>query len=240
GANLAADVPAGVVPDEQQRPLAQPLQLGAAPGQVLGRDRARRAAVDEAQPGLLVPAAVGAGPAHQQAVAGEGLGIRIALGDRPLDQPQRLVRLGPGGQGRGRQAAPPDLVLEAEGPVRVVRRQADQADQAVAGAFLRAYAGSGLVIQRLARFQPMPSRLSGWRIGSSLTRSAVSPCSKLTSVARSRVQSEVGLPKVRGDWCSSARSRSAAGWSKADRIRGGRVEPGRRLAAPARLKAWIA
>ncbi len=35
-----------------------------------------------------------------------------------------------------------------------------QADQAVAATFFRAYSGSGLVIQRLARLQPIPSRVT--------------------------------------------------------------------------------
>src|SRR3712207_4396099 len=52
-ADVAADVPGGVVPDQQQRLLPGCLEPGAAPGQVCGRHGADRAAVDEAQPGLL-------------------------------------------------------------------------------------------------------------------------------------------------------------------------------------------
>src|SRR6266566_4665617 len=99
------------------------------------------------------------------------------LGDRLFDQPHGLVRLDPGVQGRLRQARPPGLVLKAEHPLRVATCQADQA---VATAFFRAYAGSGLVSQRLARFQPTPRRFRVARIVSPLTRSGVSPCSKLT------------------------------------------------------------
>jgi hypothetical protein len=134
-----------------------------------GRERADRAAIHEAQPGFLVPAAGGLNPADQQAVAGQRLGVGIILRDRLFDQSQGLVRLSPGRQGWPRQARPPGLVLEAEGPGRVGRRQVDQA---VARALFRAYAGSGLVSQRLARFQPTPRRLRVARIVSPLTRLA--------------------------------------------------------------------
>ena len=237
GADRPADVPGGIVPDQQQRLLARRLQSGAAPSQVLGRRGADRAAVDEAQPGLLVPTTVLARGTEQQAIAGQRLGVRVVRRDRLFDQPERLVRLGPTVQGRLRQAAPPDLVLEAQDPGRMARRQADQA---VAAAFFRAYSGSGLVIQRLARFQPIPNRLSVSRIVSSLTRSAVKPCSKLTSAARSSVHRLVGLPNVRGLWCSTPRSRSALAGSKAARLVFDRCEPRCRAAVPRALNAWIA
>ena len=237
GADFLADVPGGVVPDQQQRRLARRPQPGAAPGEILGRERADRAAVDEAQPGLLLPAARPIRPARQQPVAGQRLGVRVALGDRPLDQPQRPIPRRPRGQRGLRQAAPPDLALEAEGPVGAGRRQADQA---VAGAFFRAYPGSGLVIQRLARFQPTPRRLRVMRIVSSLTRCGVSPCSKPTSAASSRVHRPVGLPKSRGLRCSSPRSRAARSGSKARWIVLARFEPGRSAAGPRALKACSA
>ncbi len=44
-------------------------------------------------------------------------------------------------------------------------------------AFFRAYSGSGLVIQRLARRHDTPMRAKVARIVSSLTRVAVRPCS---------------------------------------------------------------
>jgi hypothetical protein len=47
------------------------------------------------------------------------------------------------------QPTPPDLVGEAQRPVRLRCRQGDQA---VAAPFFRTYAGSGLVIQCLARW----------------------------------------------------------------------------------------
>ena len=134
GADLGADVPGGVVPDQQQRGLSRSLQLRAAPGQELGGDRTDRAAVDEAQPDLLPPLLAGRGPADQQPVAGQGLGIGIVLRDRLLDQVEGLLVLGPRVQaGRG-QATPPDLILEPQRPLGVGQRQPDQA---VARTFLR-------------------------------------------------------------------------------------------------------
>ena len=112
------------------------------------------------------------GPADQQPIAGQGFGIGIVLRDRLLDQSEGLIVLGPRMQaGRG-QATPPDLILEPQAPVWMGHRQADQA---VARTFFRAYAGSGLVIQRFARFQPIPRRPIACRIVSSLTRSEVRP-----------------------------------------------------------------
>src|SRR5439155_3122565 len=217
--------------------LAGRAQLRRAPGQVLGGQRADGAAVDEPQPGLLLPAAARLGPAGQQPVAGQRLGIGVVLRDRLLDQPQGPVRLRPAVQGRGRQAAPPHLVLEAQGPVGAGGRQADQA---VAGAFFRAYSGSGLPIHFLARFHATPSRLSVMRIVSSLTGARVGPCSQLTSAASSSVQRLVGLPKSRGLRCSSSRSRSAASAGKARWIVLARREPGRSAAGPRALKACSA
>jgi hypothetical protein len=64
-----------------------------------------------------------------------------------------------------------------------------------------------------------------WRIVSSLTRSAVILAAKLTSATSSRVQTLVGLPNVRGLWCSSARIRSAAPASTLAWILWGRLDP---------------
>src|ERR687886_214167 len=101
-------------------------------------------------------------------------------------------------EGRVRQAASPHLVFEANRPLGM---GAGQTNQAVAGALFRAYAGSGLVIQSLARCQRTPRRTSVARMVSPVTRLAVRPRSKLTSAARSRVHRLVALPKVRVLWC---------------------------------------
>src|SRR5207244_9688013 len=71
--------------------------------------------------------------------------------------------------------------------------------------FFRAYAGSGLVSQCLARFQPTPRRFKVARIVSLLTGSAVKPCSKLTLAAHARAHRLVGWLNVRGLWLNRAR-----------------------------------
>jgi hypothetical protein len=69
-ADLVAAVPGGVVPDQEQGLLAGGVELAAAPGEVVDGDRADRAAVDEAQPDLVVGLLVGRVRPQQQAVAG--------------------------------------------------------------------------------------------------------------------------------------------------------------------------
>ena len=227
GADLTADMPGGVVPDQQQGLFTERLKFTAAPGQVPRRERTDWAAIHKPEPGLLLPIAGGLRPADQQAVAGQGFGVGVVFRDRRFDQPQGPVRLSPGMQGRPRQARPPGLALKAERPLWM---GFGQTDQTVACAFFRAYAGSGLVIQRLARFQPTPRRLRVARMVSPLTRSGVSPCSKLTWAANSSVHRLLGLLNVRGLWCSSARKCSArrasnAAWTSGDNASPAGVPP---------------
>jgi hypothetical protein len=73
-----------------------------------------------------------------------------------------------------------------------------QADQAVALAFFRAYAGSVLAIQRLARLQVVPSRAKVARTFSPLLRSGISPVSALTSAISAKVQTLVSWPNMHG------------------------------------------
>src|SRR5262249_47886122 len=102
------------------------------------------------------------------------------------------------------------------------------------------YAGSGLVIQVLARFQPTPSRIRAWRIDSSLISLSVIRSAKATSAASASVQVEVGLPKSRGLRWSRARSRSAARPPRAGLTETGRWDFGRRQAVPSAWKAAMA
>lgn len=192
GADRLADRPAamprGVVPDQHQGGEARRGQVLAAPRQELGGDRTGRAAIHEAQPDRRGGGVRGIARPHQQPVAGQGLGIGIVLGHGLFHQPQRRV-LGPGVQRGAGAAAPPGLVLIPHGPVGMLR---GQGDQPVATDFFLAYAGSGLVIQVLARRQRRPSRASVARIVSSLTRVAVMPSAKAVSAASSSVQILVG------------------------------------------------
>ena len=124
------------------------------------------------------------GPAGRSRPTPWGRGRPSRPSVRPTATAGRLVGCGPRMEGRVSQPAPPHLVFEGQRPVRVGHGQTNQAG---AGAFFRAYSGSGLVIQSLARCHWTPSRASVARMVSSLTRSAVSPCSKLTSAASSTV-----------------------------------------------------
>ena len=166
------------------------------------RHRADRAAVEEAQPDLA--ASPGAARRSRPAPSGPGRPWRpparpaAGAGRRP---PRRAGRGPPGGSTRPR---PRSRGASRGGP-------SAQADQAVAPPFFRAYAGSGLVIQRLARSQRTPSRASVARIVSPVTAWSWSgPAVNASSAARSSVHRLVWCPKSRGLRCSSARSRSAA------------------------------
>src|SRR5215510_8951493 len=127
------------------------------------------------------------------------------------------------------QPTPPDFVAKAQGPGRVDYRLLDQL---VAPFFFRAYAGSGLVIQCLARFQLTRKRRRARRMVSSLTRRGVRPWAKLTSAAKASVQRLVGLPKVRGLWCNSARRDSQVPTSKIVAVVWGRDDCGCSAASP--------
>src|SRR5262245_29965680 len=232
GPHALTDVPGGLVPDQDPHPQARLLQLGAAPAQELLGKSAHGSAIDEAQPHALALS----GLAQQRPIARQRLGVGIALGNRLFDQAQwTLARLHPAVRLRLGHATPPGLVDKAQRPVAMLSRHSNQA---VTPPFFRRYPGSGLVIQCLARFQPMPSRCSVARMVSPVTRVAVNPWAKLTSAAHSSVHRLLGLPKRRGLWCNSARNPSAcAGPNAAGRRRLGRDEPLRNAGRPWALKA---
>jgi hypothetical protein len=106
--------------------------------------------------------------------------------------------------------------------------------------FFLTYAGSGLVIQCLARCQPTPNRLRASRMVSILIWLTVNPCSQHTSAANSRVQQPVTLPKVRGLWCNRARNVSHLAWSNCACTVFGREDSCLRHSKPLCSKAWIA
>src|SRR5215208_779247 len=199
GADLVAYVPGSVVPDQNPHLVAPLIELLRAPGKKLGGYPAYGTAIYEPEPRLLEMG-------HVETVARDGLRIRIVFSDRSLDEAQRLTLFGPAVQSRQCDPAPPALVLVAYGPG--VGVFAGQTDQPVAHAFFRAYSGSGLVIQCLARCQFTPMRAKVARMVSPLTRFSVNPSSKLSCAANSKVHKLVGLPKCRGLRCNSSRSRS--------------------------------
>src|SRR4029453_8091249 len=146
--DLSALMPACVVPDKKQGLFAPRLEpLAAVPEEPRGYG-AYRASIHEPKPRLFELR-------HIQPVAGEGLRLGVVLFHLFLDQANRSPRIGPGVQRGTLQTGEPGLILEPKNPLRVAL---GQPDQPVASPFFRAYSGSGLSIQRLARSQRPPSR----------------------------------------------------------------------------------
>src|SRR5919112_560304 len=228
--HLMAFVPACVVPDQQQDLLAHSLEPSATPSEKLRGYGAQRAAIDEPKPGLFEPWQI-------QPVAGEGLRLGIVLARLFVQEAYRAARLGPGVHRRPLESRKPGLILEANSPLGMAL---GQPDQPISIPFFLAYSGSGLSIQRLARFQRTPSLQSVALMVSPLTLLSVMPCSKLTSAAIESVQKESSLPNFLGSWWSISRRVSTPLWSKAAWTSLGREEPASRASRPRSLKAWMA
>src|SRR5262249_1879576 len=170
-----------------------------------------------------------------QAIAGQRFRLRLRFRSRFFDQAHDLLVRRPGLQRGLRQATPPDFVTKAEAPCWMGH---GQSHQPVAPFFFRTYDGAGLVIQCLARCQRTPGRASARGMAAPLARRDVSPSAYATSAAKDSVHRLVGLPKVRGLWCSSARNCSRcvalnAAWGG----RWGAEERRGRAASPWGLKA---
>src|SRR3712207_5031280 len=97
--DLAAYVPAGVVPDEKQNLLASRFEHFATPIKESGRYPTHGSPIHEPQPRLVKLRQI-------ESVAGDGFGLGIVLGDRLLDEAQRLSLLGEATQGRQGHPAP--------------------------------------------------------------------------------------------------------------------------------------
>jgi hypothetical protein len=192
GPHHLAVVPRGIVPPPQPGALFQSRQAITAPGQALEGQRTHGLAWGTSEPELLRRRG---GGTQQHARAGQGLGLRSLFGQRFFPHAPPALARRPGVHGRRRQATPPDFIAKAEPPLGM---DGSQANQSIALVFFLAYAGSGLVIQGVARFQRVWSLVRAWRIVSPLTRRGVSPAAYATAAAKSRVQTRVGLPKVRG------------------------------------------
>ncbi len=177
GANGLTLMPGGVIPN--QEPVRLPLleQTLATPIQELGGDRAHRASADKAQPHLFALGFIWGALLPQHAIAGQGFGIWIAFLEGLFDQTDRMLRVLPGVHARQSKATPPDFISKADSPGWLV---AGPGDQPITGVFFRRYCGSGLLIQCLARFQLVLSRLRARRTLSSETCAEMMPCSKLT------------------------------------------------------------
>src|SRR5215204_2712409 len=228
---LPGDVPACVVPDEKQNLLSSRFELFAAPLKKLGRYRTHGPAVDEPDPRLVDLGQV-------ESVAGDGLRLGIVFGDRLLDEAKGLSLLAPTAQSGQCQPAPPAFVAETHRPLRIC---CGYAHQSVASSFFLSYRGSGEVIHRLALSHLTPRRRARvLRMVSPETRLWVSPSSKLTCAAISKVHRLLSYPNSLGErWSISLRA-SAHFSSKAAWTRLGREDPGVRARRPRSLKAWMA
>src|SRR5215210_1172888 len=229
-AHLSAFVPAGVVPDQEQSLLAPRLEPSATPFEEPHGYSAHGTAIHEPKPSLLKLRQV-------QPVAGEGLRLGIVLARLFLQEAHRLSRLGPRAQARPLEARKPALVLEAQSPLGV---GPSEPYQPISIPFFRAYSGSGLSIQRLARCQRTPSLDSVARMVSPVTLLSVMPSSKLTSAAIASVQKVPSLPNSLGRRWSIRRRDSASPSSKAAWTSLGREEPGVKAPRPRSLKSWMA
>ena len=118
-ADLPADVPGGVVPDQRQHAHALGGEVPGDPEEEGPGHGADRPPLDEPQ---QHPLALG----QPEAVAGQRLRVGVVTPGCVRDEPGLLARARPGVQGRSRQAGEPDLVGEPERPARVAPGQADQ------------------------------------------------------------------------------------------------------------------
>src|SRR5215210_2949883 len=228
--HLMAFMPACVVPDKKQSLLAPLLGPVAAPPKKPCGYGAHRAAIHEPQPGFFELRQI-------QPVTGESLRLGIVLSRFFLKETHRLCGIRPRMQRRSLEAGKPGLVLETYSPLWMAF---SEADQSLSSPFFRAYSGSGLSIQRLARSQRTPSRESVARMVSPLTRSFVSPSSKLTSAASLSVQRLLCLPNSLGERCNSSRRERTLFSSKAAWTSVGREEIALRASSPRLLKSWMA
>src|SRR5512133_792067 len=229
-AYLMALVPACVVPDQEQSPLASRPEPTAAPAKELRGYGAHRPTIHESQPRLLKLRQI-------KPVAGEGLGIGIVLSRLLPQEALRLARLLPRMQARPLEARKPGLILEAQNPLGMAL---DEPDQPISIPFFLSYSGSELSIHLFARSQRTPSRDKVARMVSPVTLLWVMSSSKLTSAAIASVQSVLPLPKFLGLWCRISRSASVALWSKAAWTSLGCEEPALRAPRPRLLKSWMA
>src|SRR6266700_2697238 len=236
GANDLASMPGSIVPNEQPSSLPLLCQALTAPVEKLGRNVADRASADKAQPHLFPYGIVGGPLLPEDTITGEGFGVRISFLPRLLDQTHWLVFILPSVHARQGKATPPDFIEEANRPIWLLTRPGDQP---ISCCFFLRYRGSGLVIQGLARFQLVFSRLRARRTLSSEIRVRVIPCSKLIWAANSRVQVLRSWPKSCGLRCRRSLRRSAPSSENAVWSRWGREEPSHRTASPEVLKPWI-
>src|SRR5579875_1488535 len=110
--NALADMPGGIVPDQQPGCFPLGFQTLATPVKELGGDLADRTPSDKAQPHLVPLGRLRGTGLPQHAITGQRFGIRIVLVPGLLHQTHGMILVLPGMQARLRKAAPPDLIEE--------------------------------------------------------------------------------------------------------------------------------
>src|SRR5215217_6518138 len=113
-------MPTRVVPDQKQDLLADPFELLGTPSEKLRRYRAYGPTIHESQPRLPVELW------QVEPLTRDSFRIGIVLGDRLLDEAQRLALLTEATQGGQSQSAPPALIFEAHRPLGVGRSHLHQ------------------------------------------------------------------------------------------------------------------
>src|SRR5215207_8576061 len=215
--DLPGDVPASVVPDEQQNLLSSLLEYLQAPFKESGRYGTHGPAVHEPYPRFADLRKV-------ESVAGDGFRLRVVFGERPPDEAERLAICAPGVERWQGHPAPPAFVLEADSPLGI---RSGDLHQSVAPSFFLSYNGSGEVIHRFARIHLTRRRRDKVaRMVSPEPRSVVSPSSTATSATISKVQRLDSRPSSLGERWSICLKDSALFSSKAACTRFGRDEPG--------------
>ncbi len=125
-ANHFAHMPGSIIPDQEPVAFALGSQTFTARLQKLDANGTHRPSCDEAQPDLRAVRIVGWSLLPQDAIASQGLGIRVPLFPGLLDQANRMLFALPGMHARPGKAAPPHFVQEADGPIRLLAGVSDQ------------------------------------------------------------------------------------------------------------------
>jgi len=142
-----ADVPGGMVPDAPESSFALGRNVCGKPGKKGAGDRANGTPVDKTSQYVV-------GRGHVEPITGNRLALWV-LGKHGLFHQADGLVIAPSMQLGLSLATPPDVIFAAQGNVRMVGRDPDQP---IAWRFCNVYAGSGLTIQCLARFQLTPKR----------------------------------------------------------------------------------
>src|SRR5260370_19093727 len=153
---LFADMPGGVIPNQQPGGLALRLQSGATPLQKLGRDGADWATCDETQRHLLADRISGRSLLPKRPIAGEGFRVGIPFFPGLFHQAPRLILILPGMDARKGKPAPPYFLQKTNRPGPLL---AGPSYQPIARVFFSRTCGSGLLIQPMAPFHLFPERM---------------------------------------------------------------------------------